>query len=82
MASISTLVATAVAAAKGWGGAAITDTTAMFAQMLRRLETDHLWVMEYEDFVRQVSFAVAGEEIHFADALRACRRLVELGVKM
>jgi hypothetical protein len=29
----------------------------MFSEMLHRLETDPLWVREYEDFVRQVSFA-------------------------
>ena len=48
----------------------------MFAEMLRRLETDPLWAREYEDFVRQVSFAEAGREIHFADALAAITRLV------
>jgi hypothetical protein len=53
----------------------------MFAEMLRRLETDPLWAREYEDFVRQVSFAGAGEEIHFADAVAACARLVKLGLR-
>jgi hypothetical protein len=42
---------------------------AMFADMLQRLETDPLWGREYEDFVRQVSFAGPGEAIHFTDAL-------------
>jgi hypothetical protein len=48
------------------------DPAAMFAEMLQRLETDPLWAREYEDFVRQVSFAAPGEAIHFADALTAC----------
>ena len=48
----------------------------MFADMLRRLETDALWAREYEDFVRAVSFAGPGEAIDFADALAACTRLV------
>ena len=38
--------------------------------------TDPLWAREYEDFVRQVSFAGPGEAIHFPDALAACARLV------
>jgi hypothetical protein len=48
--------------------------------MLRRLETDPLWAREYEEFVRQVSFAGPGEAINFADALAACARLVKIGV--
>jgi len=48
----------------------------MFAEMLRRLESDPLWAREYEEFVRQVSFAGAGEAIDFAVALSACGRLV------
>jgi hypothetical protein len=56
------------------------DAAAMFAEMLRRLETDPLWAGEYEEFVRQVSFAGAGEVIDFADALGACARLVKRSV--
>ena len=52
------------------------DAPAMFAEMLRRLETDPLWAREYEEFVRQVSFAGPGEVMDFADALAACTRLV------
>ena len=52
-----------------------TDPAIIFAGMLQQLETDPLWAREYEDFVRQVSFAGAGT-IHFADALAAVRRVV------
>ncbi len=70
------LVKIAVAADEGRGGAPAADPKTMFAEMLRRLETDPLWAREYEEFVRQVSFAEAGREIHFADALAAITRLV------
>ncbi len=43
-------------------------------EMLQRLEVDPLWAREYDDFVRQVSFAPQGEAIDFARALAACRR--------
>jgi len=73
------LVLAAAAADVGRGGSAeiSADPAAMFGEMLRRLETDPLWAREYEDFVRQVSFAGGGEVIHFADALAACARLVK-----
>jgi hypothetical protein len=48
----------------------------MFADMLRQFEADALWAQEYQDFVREVSFAGPGESIDFADARRlypACR---------
>jgi hypothetical protein len=51
------------------------DAAADFAEMLRRLETDPLWAREYEEFVRQVSFAGAREAIDFTAALAACARL-------
>jgi hypothetical protein len=60
------------------GGAAAGDPVTMFADMLRRLETDALWAREYEDFVRQVSFAGPGEVINFGDALGACLRLIDV----
>jgi Nucleotidyl transferase AbiEii toxin, Type IV TA system len=61
------------------GGAEISaEPAVMFAEMLRRLESDPLWAREYEDFVRQVSFAGPGEAIHFADALAACKRLAAI----
>jgi len=70
-------VRTAAAADVGRGGsAAAGDPAAMFSEMLRRLEADALWAREYEDFVRQVSFAGPGEAIDFADALGACTRLI------
>jgi Nucleotidyl transferase AbiEii toxin, Type IV TA system len=53
------------------------DAAADFSEMLRRLEADPLWAREYEEFVRQVSFAGPGEVIHFADAFAACGRLVK-----
>jgi hypothetical protein len=69
------LVLTASASDEGRGGAAAANPVAMFADMLRRLETDPLWAREYQEFVRAVSFAGPGEAIHFADALAACARL-------
>jgi hypothetical protein len=78
--SFAELVLTAAAADEGRGGASTTDRATMFAEMLRRLETDPLWAREYEEFVRQVSFAGPGETIHFADGLAACARLVKLGL--
>jgi hypothetical protein len=48
----------------------------MFADMLRRFEADGLWAQEYQDFVREVSFAGPGEATDFVDALAACTRLV------
>jgi hypothetical protein len=70
------LVQIAAAADEGRGGAQAVDPKTMFAEMLRRLETDPLWAREYEEFVRQVSFAGPGEAIDFAHALAACIRLV------
>lgn len=70
------LVLTAAAADEGRGGAPVADPATLFARMLQGLETDPLWAREYEEFVRQVSFAGAGEVINFTDALAACSRLV------
>jgi hypothetical protein len=72
------LVFTAAAGDAGRGGETATggDPAETFAKMLRRLETDPLWAREYEEFVRQVSFAGAGEDTEFIDALAACTRLV------
>jgi hypothetical protein len=73
------LVLAAAAGDVGRGGETATgsDPRKMFAEMLRRLETDPLWAGEYEEFVRQVSFAGAGEVIHFTEARAACARLVK-----
>jgi len=70
------LVLAAAAADEGRGGAPAADPATMFGEMLRRLESDPLWAREYEDFVRQVSFAGIGEEIEFAAALAACTRII------
>jgi hypothetical protein len=74
------LVLAAATADLGRGGeaAAPGDPVAMFAEMLRRLKTDPLWAREYEEFVRQVSFAGSHGAIGFNEALAACRRLVAL----
>jgi hypothetical protein len=71
------LVAAAAAADVERAGGSAGSPADMFSEMLRRLETDPLWAQEYEDFVRQVSFAGADEAIHFAGALAACGRLVK-----
>src|SRR5205085_8147054 len=65
------LVLAAAAGDAGRGGETATggDPRRMFAEMLRRLERDPLWAGEYEEFVRQVSFAGAGEEIAFSEAV-------------
>ena len=79
------LVLAAITADAGRGGEKDppTDPGIIFAGMLQRLESDPLWAREYEDFVRSVSFAVPSEEIGFADAIGACRRLIRaiLGVR-
>jgi hypothetical protein len=49
--------------------------------LLQRLETDPLWAREYEDFVRQVSFAGPEEAITFGHALAACARLAAVARK-
>jgi len=55
-----------------------TQEAQMFADMIRCLKDDFLWEKEYEDFVLQVSFAEAHEQINFAEALAATVRLVSL----
>jgi Nucleotidyl transferase AbiEii toxin, Type IV TA system len=74
------LVLAAVTADIGRGGETDppTDPGIIFDGMLQRLETDLLWAREYEDFVRDVSFAGASETIHFVDALAAVRRVVAI----
>jgi hypothetical protein len=74
------LVLAAAAADVGRGGGAeiSADPAAMFAEMLRRLETDPLWASEYEDFVRQVSFGGPDELIGFAEALASCASMVDM----
>ncbi len=72
------LVQKAAADDTGRGGEATASFTSatLFAGMLERLSADRLWATEYEDFVREVSFADVGERIGFDQALGAVRDLV------
>ena len=45
--------------------------------MLQRLETDPLWAREYEDFMRQVSFASIDKSIGFDAAIAGAARLID-----
>ena len=58
------------------GGSTPGNTAERFAVMLDRLEREPFWASDYEEFVQRVSFAPAGEDIRFADALKAVDRLV------
>lgn len=72
----------ATADSKRGGGKAPADVAARFAVMLDRLSRETFWAKEYEDYVRQVSYAAPGEAITFAIALEALRALVNgLGLK-
>jgi hypothetical protein len=63
----------------GRGGEGVpADARERFSVMLERLGSDRLWEREYEAFVLQVSFARGGEEISFAEAFAATKRLVAL----
>ena len=74
-----TVLLAAAAADTGRGrGRAPADPTDRFALMIERLSTDRMWADEYEEFVHNVSFATAAEEISFRAGLDATRRLVEL----
>lgn len=53
----------------------VCSSPAAFVTDMQRLESDALWAREYEDFVRTVSFAGAGDEIGFG-AAAALKRLV------
>ena len=67
----------AVAADTGRGGGQVpADSGERFAVMLERLRTDRLWADEYDEFVRNVSFARMDEIITFNAALEAASRLV------
>jgi predicted nucleotidyltransferase component of viral defense system len=59
------------------GGSPAENPAELFSAMLDRLTSDPLWAREYEDFVRQVSFAGPAETIDFKAALAACARLIE-----
>ncbi len=58
------------------GGRAPAAAAERFAMMLDRLQREKFWADEYDEFVRQVSFARADEVIGFENALAAGRRLV------
>lgn len=58
------------------GGGAPTDPVDRFAAMLDLIRTDPLWAREYDEFVRQVSFASPDQQITFDFALDATSRLV------
>jgi hypothetical protein len=58
------------------GGRAPTPAAERFAMMLDRLQREKFWADEYDEFVRQVSFARPDEVIGFANALAATKRLV------
>lgn len=58
------------------GGGAPADLVERFATMLNLIRTDPLWAKEYDEFVRQVSFASPDQQITFSAALDATSRLV------
>ena len=58
------------------GGLAPADPRERFQEMLERISTDPLWFAEYEQFVRQVSYANPEDAISFQDALGTLERLV------
>ena len=49
----------------GEGRPQATDPATLLAGMVKRLAPDSLWSTEYQDYVRQVSFAHPGELIGF-----------------
>lgn len=58
------------------GGTAPTDPIERFTTMLDLIRNDPLWAKEYDEFVRQVSFASPDQEISFDHAFDATTRLV------
>ena len=57
---------------------ASSDPATLFAGMTERLRSDRLWAVEYDDFVRQVSFARPDKWIGFEQALAAVVALVDM----
>jgi hypothetical protein len=78
--AFTTLVFQAATADAGRGGeaTAASDPATLFAGMIERLRSDTLWAAEYDDFVRQVSFALPDERIGFDQALAAVVALVDM----
>ena len=58
------------------GGTAPLEPKDRFTFMLDKLKTDKLWIGEYEQYVRQVSFARPDEVTGFKEALAAVERLI------
>jgi len=57
------------------GGSAPADAADRLAMMLGRLQSEPFWALEYNEFVRQLSFASPDETIGFDRALAATCRL-------
>ena len=78
--AFTTLVLQAAAADAGRGGEATasSDPATQWTGMIERLRSDTLWAVEYDDFVRQVSFARPDEWIGFEQALAAVVALVDM----
>lgn len=73
-----TLVADVVAVDTRRGGSKAPEgTTERMAMMLDRLERERFWSGDYDQYVRQVSFAKPGEALPFDLALNALRTIVE-----
>jgi Nucleotidyl transferase AbiEii toxin, Type IV TA system len=62
-------------AGRGGGTIGASDPATLFTGVFERLSADPLWAAEYEDYVRQVSFAAPDEQIDFNLALAAVRNL-------
>ena len=63
------LQAAATDVGRGGEATAASDPVTLFATMIERLRSDRLWAVEYDNFVRQVSFAQPHERISFEQAL-------------
>jgi hypothetical protein len=59
------------------GGRAPTEVAARFAMMLDRLQGEKFWADDYDEYVRQVSYAKIDEKIPFAMALDAVKALAD-----
>ena len=71
------LQAAATDVGRGGEATAASDPVTLFATMIERLRSDRLWAVEYDNFVRQVSFAQPHERISFEQALAAVITLVD-----
>lgn len=81
--AFGSLMRDAMAADADRGGEAVPPSAEdRLARMLARLTTESLWRSEYEDFVRNVSFALPEEGITFDAALAALRHIVADSVRV